>query len=97
MAHYLIANYRVTNPEGYQRYLELVGATTAAHGAEMLVADFESQVAEGGAHPVSIVVRFASREAALGWYHSAEYQAVVQHRQNNTDGFVLFANGAEPA
>jgi uncharacterized protein (DUF1330 family) len=52
---------------------------------------------EGSAHPVSIVVRFASRDAALGWYHSSEYQAVVHHRQNNTEGFVLFANGAEPA
>lgn len=97
MAHYLIANYRVTNAEGYQRYLELVGATTAAHGAEVLVADFDSAFVEGSAHPVSIIVRFPSREAALGWYHSPEYRAVVQHRQNNTEGFVLFANGAEPA
>ena len=97
MAHYLIANYRITNAQAYQRYLELVGATTAAHDAEVLVADFDSSIVEGSAHPVSIVVRFASREAALGWYHSPEYQAVVQHRQNNTEGFVLFANGAEPA
>jgi uncharacterized protein (DUF1330 family) len=97
MAHYLIANYRITNPEGYQRYLELVGATTAAHGAEVLVADFESQFVEGSAHPVSIVVRFPTREAALGWYHSPAYQAVVHHRQDNTDGFVLFANGTEQA
>ena len=97
MAHYLVANYRIINPEGYQRYLDLVGATTAAHGAELLVADFDSSIVEGSAHPVSIVVRFASRETALGWYNSPEYQAVLPHRQDNTDGFVLFANGAEPA
>lgn len=97
MAHYLIANYRITNPEAYQRYLELVGATTAAHDAEVLVADFESNIVEGSAHPVSIVVRFATAEAALGWYRSPEYQSVVHHRQDNTEGFVLFANGAEPA
>ncbi|WP_164157396.1 DUF1330 domain-containing protein [Sandarakinorhabdus rubra] len=97
MSHYLIANYRITDQEGYQRYLELVGATTAAHGAEVLVADFDSQIVEGGGRPVSVVVRFASREAALGWYNSPEYRAVVHHRQNNTEGFVLFANGAEPA
>ena len=84
MAHYLIANYRITNPESYQRYLELVGATTAAHDAEVLVADFGSDIVEGSAHPVSIIVRFASREAALGWYHSPEYLAVVHHRQDNT-------------
>ncbi len=93
MAHYLIANYRVTNPDGYQKYLELVGATTAAHGGDLLVAEFESHIVEGGAHPVSIVLRFDSKEAALGWYHSPEYQAVVHHRQDNTEGFVLFANG----
>lgn len=97
MAHYLIANYRVTNAEAYQRYLELVGATTAAHNAEVLVAEFDSTIVEGSAHPVSIVVRFANQDAAQGWYHSPEYKAVVQHRQNNTEGFVLFAKGAEPA
>jgi uncharacterized protein (DUF1330 family) len=92
-----MAKYRITNQQGCQRYLELVGATTAPHGAEVPVADFDSQIVEGSACPVSIVVRVASREAALGWYNAPECQAVVRHRQDNTDGFVLFANGAEPA
>lgn len=96
MAHYLIANYRITNPEAYQHYLDSVGATTAAHGGELLVAEFDSQVTEGEAHPVSIVLRFASKAAALGWYHSPDYQAIIHHRRDNTEGFVLFAGAYEP-
>lgn len=49
MAHYLIANYRVSNAGADQRYLELVSATTAAHDAEVLFAEFDSTIVEGSA------------------------------------------------
>ena len=31
MAGYLIANYNITNPEGYQAYIAAVGPTIVAH------------------------------------------------------------------
>lgn len=92
MAAYVIANYRVTDAAGYARYVDAVGATTAAHGAEVLVADFASMALDGAPRDVSIVARFASKAAAIAWYHSAEYQEIVHLRTDHTDGFLLIAD-----
>lgn len=93
MPAYLVANYRVTNPEGYALYTAAVRPTLAAHGAELLVADHATEVMEGGAQPSTIVLKFASKEAAIAWYHSPEYQAIIHHRIDNTDGILVFADG----
>lgn len=93
MAGYVIANYRVTDAAGYARYLDAVGATTAAHDAEVLVADFASEAKEGAPQDVSIVVKFASKAAASAWYHSAEYQVIVHLRQDHTQGFLVIVDG----
>jgi uncharacterized protein (DUF1330 family) len=96
MAAYLVANYVITNPDGYSAYLSSVGPTLEPHGGELMVADFESTVVEGRPSPVTIVVKFPSKQAADNWYQSPEYQAVVQLRTDNTDGFVVFAEGVAP-
>ena len=90
MSGYLVANYKLTNPEAYQAYVPAVLPTLESHGAEVLVADYESETIEGAPHSVTIVVRFPSKEAARTWYQSPEYQAIVKLRTDNSDGFVVF-------
>jgi uncharacterized protein (DUF1330 family) len=92
MAAYLIANYRITNPDAYAAYPPAVAPTLAPFGGELLVADFDSEVVEGEAYPVSIVLRFPSRQAARDWYNSAEYQAVSSLRTDNTEGQLVFVD-----
>jgi uncharacterized protein (DUF1330 family) len=92
MASYLIANYNLTNAEGYQAYLAAVPPTIGAHGGEVLVAGPGSEGKEGNPGAVTIVLRFPSREALEGWYNSAEYQEIIHLRTDNTDGFVVFAD-----
>lgn len=92
MAAYLIANYQITNPEAYAAYPPAVIPTLLAHDAEVLVADYESEVVEGQASGVTIVVKFPSKKAALTWYNSSEYQAIMHSRIDNSEGFVLFAD-----
>ena len=92
MAAYLIANYRITNPTAYVLYPTAAIPTLAAYGAEVLVADLESEVVEGQPSSVTIVVKFPSKQAARSWYLSAEYQAIVKSRTDNSEGFLLFAN-----
>ncbi len=43
MAAYMVFNDRITDPDAYKPYLGKVGDTLQAHGAEILVADFESE------------------------------------------------------
>ncbi len=93
MTAYLIANYRITNPDGYEKYPPAVAPTLLPFDGELLVADFESEVVEGSPHPVSIIVRFPSKEAAHEWYRSEAYQAIVHYRADNTEGSLLFVDG----
>jgi uncharacterized protein (DUF1330 family) len=41
------------------------------------------------------VVRFPDKQSARDWYHSDAYQAVAGLRSENTEGFVLFADGLD--
>ena len=92
MAGYLIGNYRVTNSEAYGDYPPAVIRTLLACGAEVLVADYESEMVEGQASSVTIVLKFPSKEAARSWYNSDDYQEIIHHRVDNTEGFILFAD-----
>jgi uncharacterized protein (DUF1330 family) len=93
MPAYLIANYTVTNPDGYAEYPPAVAPTLEPFGGELVVADFASEGVEGAPAPVSIVVRFPDRESLKNWYHSDAYQAVIGLRKDNSEGFVAFTDG----
>lgn len=97
MAAYLIANYTITDPDGYAAYPPAVAETLAPHGAEPLVVDFNSEIVEGEPNPVTVVLKFESKAAALAWYNSSDYQAIVDLRANNTEGFVLIADAEADA
>lgn len=70
--------------------------TLQAYDGEVLVADYSSEVAEGSPSNVSVVLRFASKAAAHAWYNSPEYQAVIHHRTDNSEGIVVFADQFVP-
>jgi uncharacterized protein (DUF1330 family) len=93
MAGYLIASYRITNPDAYQAYPPAVMPTLMAHGAEVLVADYQSQPLEGEPPSVTVVIKFASKEAARAWYDSPEYRKIVGLRTDNSEGVVILADG----
>ena len=95
MSAYFVVNYRITNADGYQKYRELAGSTVAAHGGQVVVADWGSEPVEGQPSPVTIVIRFDSKEAFRGWYDSPEYQAALPHRLDNTDGQSVLCDGSE--
>ncbi len=93
MSAYFVVNYRITNQEGYQKYLDSAGSTVTDHGGEVLVADFASEPVEGKPAEVTVVIRFESKEAMRGWYDSPEYQAAVPHRLNNSEGISVLCAG----
>ena len=93
MAAYLIANYNVTDPEAFKSYPPATKTTLQAHGAEMVVADFDTEAVEGEAGKVTIVVRFESKDALHDWYNSPEYQDVVNVRIDNSEGNMIFVDG----
>lgn len=86
MSAYFVVNYRITDADGYQKYRELAGSTVAAHGGELVVGDWGSEPVEGNPAPVTIIIRFESKEAFRSWYESPEYQAALPYRLDNTEG-----------
>jgi uncharacterized protein (DUF1330 family) len=91
MAGYFVANYTITNQAEYTQYLAAVGPILKAHGAENIVIDRDSELLEGPAGQVTVVLRFASKAAAKAWYESAEYQAILHLRTDNTEGIGVIA------
>ncbi len=95
MASYLVANYNVTNQDGYDAYVAAVVPTIFAHGGKILVAGPGSVGMEGTPGEITVVLEFPTREASEGWYNSPEYREIIHLRIDNTDGFVVFADGFE--
>ena len=93
MAAYFVFNYRIDDREAYDPYLAEVPKVLEAHGAEILAADFESEAIEGGAQPVTVVLRFPSKEAAWAFWNSTEYSAAKQLRAGKGRFFVTVLEG----
>jgi uncharacterized protein (DUF1330 family) len=93
MAGYFVANYTITNQAEYKEYVAAVGPTLTAHGAENIVVDRESELLEGSAGQVTVVLRFATKAAVEAWYESPEYRAIRRLRTDNTEGVAVIAEG----
>jgi uncharacterized protein (DUF1330 family) len=93
MAGYFVANYTITNQAEYKEYLAAVGPSLEAHGAEIIIVDRDSELLEGSAGQVTVVLRFATKAAARAWYESPEYQAIRHLRTDNTEGIGVIAEG----
>ena len=95
MSAIIVASYRVTNPEGFQDYPPAAQATLAAHGAEVIAVDLESEGLEGDTYPCTVVLKFESKEAAKAWYNSPEYKEAAPLRHDNSEGTMVLINGTD--
>ena len=98
MAGYVVANYKINDPEAFEKYPPAVGPTLAQYGGRILAADRSVKPVEGRPQPVIVIVEFESVEAAQRWYDSPENTAVKGHRTSTTEGWLAIADGfATPA
>lgn len=94
-AAYFVFNYRINDRQAYDPYLAQVPNTLEVHGAQIVAADFDSDVIEGNAGEVTVVLKFASEEAAMSWYQSPQYQAIIGLRTDNSVGIAIVASAAD--
>jgi uncharacterized protein (DUF1330 family) len=95
MPAYFIAEVEVTNPEGYEPYRALAGASIAQYGGHFVVRGGKAELIEGGPEPRRVVVvEFADAAAARRWYNSPEYQAALPIRLANSWGRAFIVEGA---
>ena len=91
---YLIGQITITNPEAYAVYASQVPQTIAAFGGKYLVRGGHATQLEGMSQgDRNVVIEFPNREMALAWYHSEAYQAIIQHRTDNSTGTLALVDG----
>ncbi|MDQ1424853.1 MAG: hypothetical protein QOD72_2351 [Acidimicrobiaceae bacterium] len=93
MAAYFVVNATITDLALLAKYGEAAGGTVGAHPIKPLVVTNEATILEGEAGERVVVLEFPTREAAMAWYESPEYQAVIGMRLNSTKGFLALVDG----
>src|SRR5688500_12800827 len=84
MAVYYIGKYDIVDPEQLKKYPPLVMALLPKYGGEILASDTEAVVVEGSGRTMNAIIRFPSKEAALGLYNDPDYQEAKRIRQAST-------------
>ena len=84
MAAYYIGTYDIVDPEQFQKYPPLVLALLPKYGGVVLASDTSAQLVEGSAKTMNAIIRFPSKEAAIGLYNDPDYQEAKRIRQAST-------------
>ena len=88
MAYYMVANYTVKDKDMYEEYRQGVRPTLMQYGAKIIAVDHAPNDIEGESGHTLVILEFESEEAAMTWYNSPEYQAVVNLRIDAVDGWM---------
>jgi uncharacterized protein (DUF1330 family) len=97
MPAYWIAHVDVTDAEAYSRYAELAGGAIAAHGGEFLARGGAHSQLEGTDRARNVVIVFPNLADAEACYHSAAYQAALEHARGASTRDLVIVAGVAPA
>lgn len=81
MAVYIVAQITINDRDRYARYEAGFMDIFARHSGRMIAVDEEPELLEGE-WPCTrtVIIEFPSRDEAMAWYQSEDYQALAQHR-----------------
>ena len=84
MAVFYIGTYDIVDPQEFQKYPPLVLALLPKYGGEVMASDTNAFLVEGTKRTMNAIIRFPSKEAALGLYNDPDYQEAKRIRQSAT-------------
>src|SRR5689334_12591887 len=84
MAVYYLGSYDIVDADEFQRYPPIVLALLPKYGGEVLASDTAGLLVEGAMRTMNAIIRFPSKEAALGLYNDPDYQEAKRIRQRST-------------
>ncbi|HEX9451472.1 MAG TPA: DUF1330 domain-containing protein [Burkholderiales bacterium] len=94
MPAYLISQIEIHDPQGYEEYRKLVGASLAKYGGKFVARGGRIDVLEGDWKPKRVVIcEFESLEHARQWYESPEYRPAMDIRQKTSDAKIIVVDG----
>jgi len=81
MSAYLIVEFTVRDPELYrEKYAANAGGIAKEYGAEPLANGNWELLHGDGSLTSGALMRFPDRDSAMRWYHSPEYQQLIDVR-----------------
>jgi uncharacterized protein (DUF1330 family) len=86
---YYIGTYDIDNPELFKPYTTLVRALLPKYGGKVLAQDTSVCALEGRPRTMNAIVRFPSREAAVGLYNDPDYQEAKRIRHASTSNCTM--------
>ncbi|ODU08710.1 MAG: hypothetical protein ABS84_11665 [Rubrivivax sp. SCN 71-131] len=87
---YVVGHITVKDEARWAEYRARVPGTLEPWGAELVCRGHQVAVWAGeNPHSDLVVIRFASVEAADGWFHSPAYQALIPLRQQAAEVVLL--------
>lgn len=84
MAAFYIGSYDIVDPKEFQKYPPIVLALLPKYGGQVLASDTAGLLVEGSMRTMNAIIRFPSKEAALGLYNDPDYQEAKRIRQAST-------------
>jgi uncharacterized protein (DUF1330 family) len=85
MSAYIIVGFTPKDTDKLQQYGASVPPILAKYSGEILTKGPVEKLQGDFAHKIQVIITFPSREQALGWYNSAEYQALIPIRDQGMD------------
>ena len=86
---YYIGAYDIVDPGSFKDYPPRVAALLPKYGGRVLASDTSAYVLEGEPRRMNAIIRFPSKEAAVGMYTDPDYQEAKRIRQASTRNATL--------
>jgi uncharacterized protein (DUF1330 family) len=93
MKSIIVNELRVTDAVKYRIYQDQVPATLAPFGGKYVSRGIPEAIQGETPSPRVVVLEFPSREMALGWFHSPEFQRILAIRNESSTSRVYFLEG----
>jgi uncharacterized protein (DUF1330 family) len=94
---YVIYQGEVSDPERYEEYKTKAAASIAAAGGRYIVRAGEMEVLEGDAPAGrTVILEFATLQAAVDWYRSDDYTAARKIRDGAATARMYAIDGYDP-
>ena len=96
MKAYAIVQETIKDQAKFDEYRAGVMATLKDFGGKFVVRGGTLTVVEGSwPHARTVIIEFASRAAAEGWYQSPAYQKILPLRLGSADGNFVIVDGVD--
>jgi len=96
MAHYIIAQIDIQDREKYAQYEAGFMDVFTSYKGKLLSVDENVNLLEGQWPATrTVLIEFPSKEEALAWYESEEYQSLAKHRFAASSADIVIVSGIE--